>query len=230
MFSKKTTEKAQTSVSLIPTQNPFHNVEKNPFSKFQLNNKKKKINKASKQFSSQELKQALKEHYSSNLSIKRLFYPDNPMPIRDHYVTLSILPGVNYQNQLTGNTPQTEDVYEVSTQLYGHDIGLITPDSLMPIGAKNMPCQVLVLGTAGIGKSTLSERLCYLWSVNGNRVSNEYDWVFRIPLRNLTAERYLEKDCSIIDVIERECLSLTKVKQLSPDIKKTSGRRFIQCS
>ena len=223
MFSKKTTEKAQTSVSLIPTQNPFHNVEKNPFSKFQLNHKKKKVNKASKQFSSQELKQALKEHYSSNLFIKRLFYPDNPMPIRDHYVTLSILPGVNYQNQLTGNMPQTEDIYEVSTQLYGHELGLITPDSLMPIGAKNTPCQVLVLGTAGVGKSTLSERLCYLWSVDGNRVSNEYDWVFRIPLRNLTAERYPEKDCNIIDVIERECLSLTKVKQLSPDIKKLLG-------
>ena len=37
---------------------------------------------------------------------------------------------------------------------------------------------------------------------------NQYQWVFRIPLRNLTPERYpTEKHFRAIDVIEQECLA-----------------------
>ena len=222
MFTRKSTNKTLSPVCEIPSQPLFSKVMQNPFSEFQLSKNKKKANKAEKLFS--RLQQALKKHYNSNLYIKRLFYPDYLIPIDSHYICPSILLSANYQNQLGNNIPQMGkkeeiDIYEVSTQLYGHESELIAPDSLMPLNAKNTLCQILVLGTAGIGKSTLSEHLCHLWSIDDNHLSKEYDWVFRIPLRNLIAERYPIKDYSIIDIIERECLSLAINEQLTPDEK-----------
>ena len=218
MFSKTLIKK--TPVPLFQASSPKlpSKVTKNPFSEWRLDKKKhgptKKGSKAKKSITPQEFQQTLKEYYNAKLSIKRLFYPDNPIPIGNHFVCLSILPGTNYQNQLADSMQKKEgsDSYEISTQLYGHGSGLSTPDSLMPTDAKNTSCQILVLGTAGIGKSTLSERLCYLWSIHGNRLSAEYVWVFRIPLRNLTAERYPNENYSIVDVIEQECLSLAGCK------------------
>lgn len=177
-------------------------------------------------YTPEQLQAQLKAYYNGQMTIKRLFYPDCPIPMDGHYINLSILLGAAYQEHIeafsrktrSGASAAVEDIYESSTGLYGHPTNTIRPDDLLEAQSEGRVHRVLVLGTAGIGKSTLSEYLCYLWASSIDDASKKsflkkYRWVFRIPLRNLTAERYpKEQSVRMIDVLERECLSLAVVR------------------
>ncbi len=159
---KKPTKKKSNSSSGIVNSKNLQNNKNNPFVNHQTKGKRRNT----KDYSPQQLNECLKNYYKNTLKIKRLFYPDNPIPIGEHYITLSILPEGIYQNKLNDSVhpPEKsgEDFYDISSSLYGHEEDIISPEIIIPKCQGMKPRRVLVLGTAGIGKSTLSERLCYL--------------------------------------------------------------------
>lgn len=213
MPAKKTkkTKKPKRTVARTQVNYPSKSSSKdssNPFTNHSL-----PPIESSENYGPDKIQNVLKSHYKNNLSIRRLFYPDFPIPIENNYIALSILPGEAYQEQLneSANAREeiTEDSYEFSTRLYGHGEGIIALEDIIPrYDAKVSKRQLLVLGAAGIGKSTLSDRLCHIWSLeNDSDLSQRYDWVFKIPLRNLTVERYSSGKVQVIDIIEKECLT-----------------------
>lgn len=66
--------------------------------------------------------------------------------------------------------------------------------------------QVLVFGQAGIGKSTFCQYVTHQWA-SGKLWSGQFEWVFRIPLRHLTTNRYpIGKNYSEVDILIKECM------------------------
>ncbi|MGE3921286.1 MAG: NACHT domain-containing NTPase, partial [Gammaproteobacteria bacterium] len=154
----------------------------------------------------QQISSVLINYYRS-LQIKLLLYPDCKLPLCDHFIELSIQSGNVYQKTIDSYlAPQAlngEDSYEASTNLYGLKSGIIQPNNILTKEGDN---KALILGTAGIGKSTLSDYLCSLYAER----KLGYKWVFKLPLRSLTKDRYRnsQEKIKLIDVLERECLSV----------------------
>lgn len=190
--------------------------------------------------SPETINKKLKDFYASKLVIRRLFYPDIPISIEKCYISLSIVPGSEYQTQLnkfssiSADNHSGENLYEYNSNIYGQPQPLLImpPEYIIPPninfrldveffpGMYNTHTQflspivkVLILGAAGIGKSTLSEYFTYLWaSSNVNALKKQgfinYEWVFRIPLRNITEDRYPNnRTYQAVDIIEKECLA-----------------------
>ena len=68
--------------------------------------------------------------------------------------------------------------------------------------------QLFILGAAGIGKSTLCQRIAYLWASqnkNGMPFRNDFDYVFWLPLRNLTKYIDANEDLTLPQMIYRVC-------------------------
>jgi HEAT repeat protein len=62
----------------------------------------------------------------------------------------------------------------------------------------------LVLGRAGIGKSTFCQYIMHQWA--NDKIWREFQWVFRIPLRNLTQAHYpATTPYSVADIVRQEC-------------------------
>lgn len=203
---KKKPQKNSSNLERVLSRNSLKDVA-NPFINHLV-----KTTESNEGYTTKQIQLALRTHYKECLSIKRLFYPDNPIPIEKNYINLSILPGETYQKQLNEHINTREEIrtdnYELSTRLYGHGSGIISLEDIIPRWDKEPSRCLLVLGTAGIGKSTLSDRLCHIWAMENNSyLSQNYEWVFKIPLRNLTTERYPLNGHRIIDVIEQECLA-----------------------
>ncbi len=69
--------------------------------------------------------------------------------------------------------------------------------------------RLLILGRAGIGKTTLCKLITYQW-IHNNLWKSKFDWVFWIPLRNLATQDYqvlkeLNKSKLIAQIIWQEC-------------------------
>ena len=66
--------------------------------------------------------------------------------------------------------------------------------------------RLLILGRAGIGKSTLCQKIAYDWAC-GKLWPGKFQWLFWISLRHLRSSRYdPKKDYKLIDIIEKECM------------------------
>lgn len=190
--------------------------------------------KSSKRFTPDLINKTLKTFYLNELVIRRLFYADIPLSLGEYYIDLSIVLGTEYQSDINGFSQQDRDSndmhYESNNALYGQPSILIPADCVIPPNLKiNMTTKqqgvtsamsldlkpvvkVLILGAAGIGKSTLSEYFTYLWaspeiSQDKKKGFGQFSWVFRIPLRNLTRERYpVGTNPTPIDVLIKECI------------------------
>lgn len=87
--------------------------------------------------------------------------------------------------------------------------------------------KVVVLGRAGIGKSTLCHHMAYEWA-HERLWENQFDLVIWVPLRNIA--HYSPKEDSIAHIIQKECLSLNhgeyplKVKKIRKCLAKNKLR------
>ena len=183
------------------------------------------------------LKDAIRQFYGKQLTIRRLFYPNIEIPI-EKYINLSIVPAKDYpvrveDFQQSSKVKPAEEIYEPNSNLYGQLPIAVPPEQIIPptdlelvlgidVGGSSQEVRLqpivktLVLGAAGIGKSTLSEYCAHLWANTAIPLNKRYnfagyEWVFRIPLRNITEERYPNDPMGSqkwqpIDVIEKECL------------------------
>ncbi|MGA8163480.1 MAG: HEAT repeat domain-containing protein [Waddliaceae bacterium] len=72
---------------------------------------------------------------------------------------------------------------------------------------KNTPCQkLLILGRAGIGKSTLCQKITQLWATETEGLWNDhFQYLFLIPLRNLTENRYPHGKHRLENILLGEC-------------------------
>lgn len=117
-----------------------------------------------------------------------------------------------------------EDLHAVKSNIQLDDIFNRT------IQDKVVPRRIIVLGRAGIGKTTLCQYASYQW-LHQKLWHNQFDWVFWIPLRNLAEHKYktllhnVSVDRVVAEVINQECLSgsgdVLWLEQLVASAKKT---------
>ena len=148
----------------------------------------------------------IKYEYQRNNRIERLINPAQSFSIEQSYINLVI---VNTKDQLEKEKQMDkiqhsdaimgtyEDIYGVKTTIDIKDIFN---------SCKGNKKQILVFGRAGIGKSTFCRYITYQWA-KGSYWS-EYELVALIPLRRLTANRYLpNKEYDLIDLVMKEVFS-----------------------
>lgn len=242
---KKSKKKSSQSNNTAQTKNPTplpsvlatppESINRRTINNIFINHHLKNKTTSSESLPPSVINKQLKDFYVNKLMIRRLFYPDIPIPIEKCYINLSIVSGIEYHTQLekfasiSNSSKDGEEIYEYNNNIYGQPSIIMPAECIIPPNMQvnvafseslNTSVQVwrpkikmLILGAAGIGKSTLSEYYTHLWANPSIPLPKKggltnYEWVFRIPLRNLTEERYpSSQPCTPMDVIERECLA-----------------------
>ncbi|MGZ3634023.1 MAG: ankyrin repeat domain-containing protein, partial [Parachlamydiaceae bacterium] len=136
-----------------------------------------------------------------------------PLKIEQCFINLSIV-----KEKVQKNT-ETEALgkREKREQIFGGYEDVFKTVNKEPIFPKDLfepregktPKRLLILGRAGIGKSTLCKYLTHqCWSADGVW-KNRFALVVKINLRNLTKERYPNKNVSLAEIIVRECFKPT---------------------
>jgi len=107
-------------------------------------------------------------------------------------------------------------------------------DALFEKGKDNKipPKHLMLLGRAGIGKTTLCHYIVNQWRM-GKLWNDRYDWVFLIPLRNLNQRCYKQLDTEVFkddifieEIIWRECFSRSTRQPFSRE--KESNLKIIE--
>ena len=112
------------------------------------------------------------------------------------------------------NTHTDIDIFE---EIYGTKTAIDVKDIFKT--CKSEEKQVLVLGRAGIGKSTFSRYIAYQWAKGS--LWQQYELLALIPLRCLTANRYpSSKEYSLIDLVKREVLQCDLTEKEETILKK----------
>jgi len=184
---------------------------------------------------------ALRATYTANASITRLFYPNYPLALDDIYINLSIVKEENQRkNEREVMYPARESKEEKSTpyfpqisnsyeEIYGVKETL-TLDKLFEqtVASCSFPLQrQLIIGRAGIGKSTLCRRIAYQWA-RGELWSGHYTWLFWLPLRNLAdITRYSprKEPYTLTDVLKREYLPQVSHEKADDRVAELSRRK-----
>lgn len=149
----------------------------------------------------------IKREYKRNSCIERLMDSSKSFPIEESYINLSLIE-CKEEREKEKNLRDTkhndiildtfEDIYEVKMPMDIKDIF---------IHCKEQSRRILILGRAGIGKSTFCRYAAHQWATAN--LWPEYELVVLVPLRSLTETRYpllanSNRHC-LGDIIEREC-------------------------
>ncbi|CAF3248456.1 unnamed protein product, partial [Rotaria sp. Silwood2] len=151
----------------------------------------------------------IKHEYTRNTRIERLMNSARSYPIEEVYINLSIVETEEQQGKSkkprhiqhsNTNVDIFEDIYGFKTSVDVKDLFTVCADETK---------KVLVLGRAGIGKSTFCRHVSYRWAKG--EIWSQYDLVILIPLRYLTDNRYPRlssgNSYSIIDIVKKEYFS-----------------------
>ncbi|MGZ3633610.1 MAG: NACHT domain-containing protein [Parachlamydiaceae bacterium] len=192
---------------------------------------------SSNQFCLYHVRNQITCFYTSNdREIKRSFWVDAlPLKIEECFINLSIVKEEaqkNKEKEALGKNRNRE-------QIFGGYEDVFKAENKKPIDPKDLfeprygknPKRLLILGRAGIGKSTLCQYLTHQWWGNDGVWKNRFDLVVRINLRNLTKDNYPSKKVSLEEMIVSECFQITseekeeikhvkKVLNFIPDEKK----------
>ncbi|MCK4608831.1 MAG: NACHT domain-containing protein, partial [Gammaproteobacteria bacterium] len=155
----------------------------------------------------QALKQQLQAQYTKKgiHEIKRIFGGSGAISIDKFYTTLTIAPEERQKKQ--------EDMLSSADNPLRFYEGLHASETQIPLEElfdeeKKLGSQILIIGKAGAGKSTM----CNYMVASPNLYKRRFDFKFLIPLRNLRAHHYsflLRKNgkISIAEVINHECFA-----------------------
>lgn len=138
----------------------------------------------------------LKEYYSHFTNIK-LLIDKKEIPIQDCFLNLVLV------------KEKQEDKQVKDEKIHAHALGKKEIIDIKNIFAHSNPTrQIMILGRAGIGKSTLCQKIVYSWSVD-KWFNKDYQCVFWIKFRNLNERNYPKRQepYTEIDVILKECFS-----------------------
>jgi signal recognition particle GTPase len=114
----------------------------------------------------------LKRKYQEDAVIQRLFY-DLPIPLEESYVNLAIVTEKEQQDKAKALATEANEAKKETTlirderlktfeSLYGTKENIELKDIFAAVPSQRKAVkQVLLLGTAGIGKSTACQKLCY---------------------------------------------------------------------
>ena len=153
----------------------------------------------------------IRKEYMENDSIPRLVNSEEKFPIEQSYVNLAMIETKEQQEKekkleqaerekkqghINENILGTfEQIYDTKTSINVEDIFEACKDKKKK--------QVLVLGRAGIGKSTFCQYVTYRWAKG--EIWQEYQLVVLLRLRSLTENRYpLHYDYSLFDLVKKE--------------------------
>ncbi|CAF3919353.1 unnamed protein product [Rotaria sp. Silwood2] len=175
---------------------------------------------------SHKLCEQIRQNYLRGNSIKRILNEEKRFPIEHSYINLSLLERKAYEEkekQLKSQEKKASQERQHDNHRLHHNevigtfeeiYGTKTAMDVKHIFAKcnDQIKKVLVLGRAGIGKSTFCQYVTYRWAKG--ELWPEFKLVVLIQLRKLTNSRYSSsKKYSMIDIVEREyfaCEDLTK--------------------
>ena len=116
----------------------------------------------------------------TSATIKRFLYKD--IPLENNYIPLCL------------------DIGEKKN---------VEATELLPSPNDNEPWRLLVVGDPGMGKTTLSLYWINEWAKQSNALYTQFEWVFRIELRNLMRENVYpndpKKNIRLAEILVQEC-------------------------
>jgi HEAT repeat protein len=170
----------------------------------------------------QHLRAQLNNLYEQQAQIKYLFYNVAPIPISQAPRLALVLereqkrkeqPSSQDESSLDEND-KTKLIQDQRINSFEDLYGTKKPIALSKLFEKQDPediasNKILILGRAGIGKTTLCQFVAYEWS-QGRLWNERYGSVFWIPLRNLNKKYYRDKQdkreqITLAEVIFQEC-------------------------
>ncbi|CAF0920605.1 unnamed protein product [Didymodactylos carnosus] len=139
--------------------------------------------------------------------IERLMNPAKSFPTEQSYINLAILEIKEQQKKEKKLCDAQQRDAIIGTFEEIHEAKAVVDVKDIFETCKNQTKKVLVLGRAGIGKTTFCRYVAYRWA-NGT-IWPQYKLIFLIPLRRLTESRYPPLPSGIsysrIDLVEKEC-------------------------
>ena len=141
--------------------------------------------------------EVIKNEYMENGYLSRLVNSEEKFPIEQSYVNLALIE-TKEQREKEKKLEQTErekkqghandDILGTFEQIYGTKTSIDVKNIFEACKDKKKKKQVLVLGRAGIGKSTFCKYVTYRWAKG--EIWQEYQLVVLLRLRSLTENRY----------------------------------------
>ncbi|CAF1547709.1 unnamed protein product, partial [Didymodactylos carnosus] len=146
--------------------------------------------------------EVIKQHYLQ-YRIERSMNPSKGFPIEHSYINLAMVDTKEQEkkeNKLH-DVNQSEAIIDTFEEIYGTKTIIKIKDIFD--ACKDQRKQVLVLGRAGIGKTTFCRYVAYEWATR--KIWPQYELVVLIPLRHVTEIRYPKgKEYSLIDLVRKE--------------------------
>ena len=131
--------------------------------------------------------------------------PSKTFSIEQNYINLAII-NAKEQHEKEERLRDARNTYsgiDIFEEIYGTKTAIDVEDIFKT--CKSEEKQVLVLGRAGVGKSTFSRYIAYQWAKGS--LWQQYELLALIPLHRLTANRYpSSKKYSLIDLVKQEVL------------------------
>jgi len=165
---------------------------------------------------------ALQTYYGAKGTLPGLLTTDHAQSIAD--INLSIIEHQTHAERPKKSTETKEDKRETKAseqeEVLAHYEALHNVSHPIPVadifditrkapGSLDLkpPKRLLILGAAGVGKTTMSQYLAYQWAI-GKLWNEKFDYVFWIPLRNLSrGTEESKKAPSLIRIIHHECFA-----------------------
>lgn len=166
---------------------------------------------------SRQFQARLKEIYQSQDKIAPLIEGLDEMPeysMKDYYVRLQTIVQED-ASQGVGARPYEE----ISGEKVPIDISKMF-DKLQGDHSNEVPAKLLVLGGAGVGKSTLMQYMVYKWS-QGELWNDKFDLVYRVSLKTLLNQEWNRKyNEDETDDLLKCLVHLTISRSLAPKARK----------
>ncbi|CAF3582763.1 unnamed protein product, partial [Rotaria socialis] len=166
-----------------------------------------------------KLFEEIRQKYIRENRIKRMVNEEKSFPIEQSYINLAIVDAKDQQEKEKKLKEQDQKIKEREKQkdfnlekqhgeiigtyeeIYGHKTSIDVKNIFQQ--CKDQIKKVLILGRAGIGKSTFCQYVTYRWAKG--EVWSEYELLILIRLRKLTSSRYPPgKKYSPINLLEKE--------------------------
>ena len=144
--------------------------------------------------------------YKRNNRIERIMNPAKFVPIEQSYINLAIveIKEQREKEKKLREAQHNDTIIGTFEQIYGTKTVVDVKNIFDK--CNNQTKNVLVLGRAGIGKSTFCQYVAYKWTTGA--IWSQYDLLVLIPLRSLTESRYPPlapgSSYTLIDLIRKE--------------------------
>ena len=147
----------------------------------------------------------LKTLYQKQYGSLPLILTNAAFPIESFFTQLSIVSQPSQEKkerealQRDPHAIEKDSLREIYSRLYETEPP-IEPSTFFE---KQEVKKILILGRAGIGKSTLCQKMAYDWA--SGALFKEFSFVFHIPLRKMNAFKYADGDLWLSSIIAEAC-------------------------